>query len=367
MTQEKPRDQEYLGRTLRDDLLHGDLWGSLRRDYRDLREFYLDDYKKTRLAGMGRLKRSIYMTGWLIKILLLRLTPIRRLLLILGLILILFSGNIQWRGGSVSTNAETYIIGGILIVFLLMLELKDKLLARSELEAGRSVQYALLPPRKPAIPGWSVWIYSQPANEVGGDLIDYLKVNETRHGIAIGDIAGKGLRAALLMAKLQATIRALVPEMTSLTQLMKRINSIFYRDSVRSIFASLIYFELLSNDGKIRFVNAGHIPPIIMSNDGLRQSAKSVPALGMLDETAHEEHNIELGSGEILVAYSDGITEARNENGAFFGEEQFFRILKNSLLLMPEKIGERVLHEISIFRGEARVYDDISLVIMKYE
>src|SRR5512138_3275825 len=93
---------------------------------------------------------------------------------------------------------------------VLMLELKDKLLARSELEAGRTVQLALMPDRPPVVPGWDIWLYSRSANDVGGDLVDYLQIDPQRLGVMLGDVAGKGLPAALLMAKLQATLRALV-------------------------------------------------------------------------------------------------------------------------------------------------------------
>lgn len=316
---------------------------------------------------MGRIKRGLFIFGWLIKILLLRLSPGRRVLLLLGMVLILFTDSIQWQSGSFRTGFDTYIIGGILIVFVLMLELKDKLLARSELEAGRSVQFALMPPQKPEIPGWSAWIHSEPANEVGGDLIDYLRINEKRHGIAIGDIAGKGLRAALLMAKLQATIRALRPQYSALNELMEQVNGIFYRDSVRSIFASLIYMEVISDSANIRYVNAGHLPPVILSRETILYSDKSVPALGMVDDAKYIEYSRELHPGDLFIAYSDGITEARNERGEFFGEERFFGILRQTAYNTPQAIGERVIRDLRGFRGDARAYDDISLVLLKYK
>jgi phosphoserine phosphatase RsbU/P len=367
MTHQRSAPDQKLGRTIRDDVFSSDTWHSLRHEFRDLKEFYLDDQMKQRLLKMGRVKRGLYITGWLIKILLLRLSPIRRVLLLLGMLLILFSGSIQWQSGSFRTTPDTYIFGGILIVLVLMLELKDKLLARSELEAGRSVQYALMPPKKPEIPGWSAWIHSEPANEVGGDLIDYLQINGDRHGLAIGDIAGKGLRAALLMAKLQATIRALRPEYAALNELMEQVNSIFYRDSVRSIFASLIYIELMPDSGSIRCVNAGHLPPFVISGESVSSTEKSGPALGMMDATQYSECSVNLQPGDLFVAYSDGITEARNELGEFFGDDRFIKLIRQSAHYTPEYIGERIIREIRGFRGDARAYDDISMILLKYK
>ena len=92
--------------------------------------------------------------------------------------------------------------GGIILIAVLMLELKDKLAARDELEAGRTVQLALMPESSPAVPGWDLWLHTEPANDVGGDLIDHLQIDDSHHGVALGDVSGKALPAALLMVKL---------------------------------------------------------------------------------------------------------------------------------------------------------------------
>ena len=129
-----------------------------------------------------------------------KLTPTRRVLLALGLFF-LAVGNFQLRSANVHITVPAF--GPIFIIFVLMLELKDKLVARHELEAGRSVQFALMPESTPAIPGWDVWLYTRPANDVGGDLVDHVPIDTTHHGVALGDVAGKALPAALLMVKLR--------------------------------------------------------------------------------------------------------------------------------------------------------------------
>jgi len=121
------------------------------------------------------------------------------------------------------------------------LELKDKLHAKTELEEGRSVQNALMPEENPKVDGWDIWLYTRPANDVGGDLLDFTKISENNYGISLGDVAGKGLSAALLMAKLQSTIRAIVPDYISLSEFGNKLNHIFCRDSLPKLFSSLIY------------------------------------------------------------------------------------------------------------------------------
>ncbi len=246
-----------------------------------------------------------------------------------------------------------------------MLELKDKVLAKDELEEGRAVQIALMPERNPKIPGWSAWLYTRPANEVGGDMVDFIQIDENRYGIALGDVAGKGLRAALLMSKLQSTLRALVKDFTSLAELAKKINTIFYRDSLPNIFASLVYFELKSDSGEISMFNAGHLPPLILKGETVEELKKGAPALGLSDQTSFFEKKVLLNEEELFVAYSDGISEARNEFGEFFGEERLKQLLPKFKGYSPEQAGEKILAVIEHFVGDTKYHDDLSIVIFK--
>ncbi len=317
-TNSQADDEPKLGRILREDLRRGDLKRTLSRDLKELREFYLDEGRKKRLASMGWLKRLIYMAAWLLKSLFLKLTPLRRVLVVMSLFLILISRTVISSDNGVQTN-NLGIVGGVLLLFILMLELKDKLLARSELEAGRAVQNALMPERKPSLPGWALWLFARPANDVGGDFVDYMEVGENRFGIALGDVTGKGLRAALLMAKLQATLRALAPDFKSLAELGAKINEIFHRDSIPSIFASLVYLELQSDSGLIRFLNAGHLPPIALRSGRIVETLKGAPALGILAKATYSEQHIELEAGDSLLVYSDGVTDAETNKVIFSG------------------------------------------------
>lgn len=359
-------DEPKLGKVLREDLRRDDLQRTLTRDFKELKEFYVDEVRKKKLAEMGWLKRWIYMIAWLLKSLFLKLTPLRRLLVVISLLLILFSSRFVIGVDDISTN-NLVIVGGVLLLFILMLELKDKLLARSELEAGRAVQKALMPERKPSLPGWSLWLFARPANEVGGDFVDYMQIGENRFAVALGDVAGKGLRAALLMAKLQATLRALAPDFKTLDKLGSKINEIFHRDSLPNIFASLVYLELQSDSGLVRFLNAGHLPPIALKRGTIEVTPKGAPALGFLPKATYTEQHIELQPDDSLLVYSDGLTDARNEQGAFFGSQRLFELLPGLTRLPPEEVGGRLVAEIDQFIGDARTTDDLSLVILKRE
>ncbi len=358
-------DSPRLRTVLKNDILSGDLSHTVRRDLRDLREFYIDDSRKELLKKMSPLKRWLYTLGWLLKALFLKLTPARRILLCIGLFVALFSSKIQFGDSTATLTIDPSIIAFILILVVLMLELKDKLLARSELTAGRAVQIALMPERSPSVPGWDVWLMTRPANEVGGDLLDYIKVDQNRAGLALGDVAGKGLGAALFMVKLQSTLRAFIPNAGGIADLGRKVNEIFYRDKVPNIFASLVYVELVSDSSAVRLLNAGHLLPIFLSNDGLREIPKSGPGLGILPEPNFQEQCIEMSGNDLMVIYSDGVTEARNENGDFFGTERLSNLLLGLRNVSSKLAGETILSNVDLFIGRAPIHDDLSLIVIQ--
>jgi hypothetical protein len=341
------------------DLFSGEFFKKIKTDLEDIRQYFLDKNRKKRLEQMGLFRRFFYSTAWLFKILVFRLSSFRRLLLILALILI-FTMNTDTGGIGGKT-----ILGIMMLIFIILLELKDKLFAREELEAGRAIQEALVPETCPSVPGWDVWLFTRPANDVGGDLVDFLKISDNRYGIGIGDVAGKGLPAALLMAKLQATLRALTPDISSLSQLAHKINTIFNRDSLPNRFASLLYLEINLKNPVIRFVNAGHFPPLLLRGQNIREMKKGAPALGIMSDTSFTEESIEISNNEFFIVYSDGVTEARNEEGDFFGEGGLRAVLAELEGMTGEEAGNKILENVDSFIGSARANDDLSLVVVR--
>ena len=355
---------QRFSKILREDIRNIRFDRDLRRELKELKKFYLTEEQNKQLAGMKRIHKVVQLILWMIKSLFLHLTPLRRLLTILGISIIIIGSGIVVNDGNTQVN-NPGLIGGAILFIVLMLELKDKLLAKDELEAGRKVQNALLPERSPYIPGWSIWLYTRPANEVGGDLVDYLKINDERIGIVIADVAGKGLHAALLMAKLQATIRALAEDYNLLSELCNKINKIFCRDSLPNIFASMFYLEIKPNDPEIKFVNAGHLPPLIIRKEKIEEIPKNNTAVGLAKTFSYKEDVITMESGDIFIAYSDGVTEAQNEFGQFYEKDRLLKLLNEIRKYKFEEIGEIIVNSVDIFTGESAATDDLSLVIMR--
>ena len=362
----KQTSEPKIGKTILDDFRKSDLRKGLRRDFKDLKEFFLNDERKKRLIAMGRIKRWFMTAWWLLKGLFFNLTPVRRLLFVLAFVLIITSRQVIIIGHGQSEVITNFsLLGGILLIFIIMLELKDKLLAKTELSEGRSIQSALMPNQNPAISGWDVWIFSRPANDVGGDLVDYLPINSSRFGLSLADVSGKGLGAALFMAKLQATIRALAPDYSSLEEFIGKLNLIFHRDSIANRFASLLYLQIESNKPEIRFVNAGHFPPLIIDDNEVKELTKGDVALGLSPKSIYKEKSILLNENDIFFVYSDGLTEAMNESLEFYGEQRIKKLLLQLQKYPANYIGENILKQVDSFIGEKDPADDLSMIILK--
>ncbi len=255
--------------------------------------------------------------------------------------------------------------GFVVLLVVLMLELKDKLVAKDEIQIARQVQVMLFPRSHPNMPGWSVWSISRPANDVGGDLIDYVELDGFRHAVVLGDVAGKGLGASLLSAQLQASLRALAVHAASLDDLASRVNETMLRDGISNRFATLFYAELQYDSGSLRYVNAGHNPALVIRRDSIdRLGASSLP-LGMMEGSEYDEVATHLEPGEMLLIYSDGVTEAENLDAAEFGLERLESLTPHLRELDPESAGHRVLEEIDLFLDGLRPADDLSMVIVK--
>ena len=367
MHKNKQKNQAHpkFHKTIMNDIKQGNIKRTLIQDLKDIYNFYLDQQTRNKLKQMNKFKRWIFIIFWMLKSLFLKLTPARRILLLFSLILLAFKFN-NSSSNEVAVSFNSYGIAFIIALFILMLELKDKLLATDELLVGRKVQFALMPDKNPIFPGWEIWLYTMPANEVGGDLVDYLQIDEKRLGVALGDVAGKGLGAALLMAKLQATIRAIAPNFKSLADLGSEINKIFCRDGIPNRFISLIYLEINPDSGLVRILNSGHMPPILVDKNSVTEMAQGTSALGLARDSKYKEQQIELNQDDVLVIYSDGLTEARNEQGEFFDDDRFLQILPKYKGQTLDSMGRKILNEVKSFVGDARANDDLSLILLKY-
>lgn len=363
---QEPKLLHSVGRDVRDvvvDVHRTGIRETVRGTISRLETFYLSTERQERLAHMRHFKRVLFFWGWVLKGLYFRLTPARRILFLIAL-LFMWNGTTDIAREHFRVQIDVGFIGVALLLFILMLELMDKLVAKDELEAGRTVQLALMPSHPPVLAGWDIWLYTRSANDVGGDLVDYLPVGPERLGVMLGDVAGKGLPAALLMAKLQATLRALVTA-GSLGELGAETNRILNRDGLPNRFATLVYAEIAPNSGRVRLLNAGHMPPLVLRRSGIEEIGGASIALGMMPDSTFNEQQTDLDVDDALVVYSDGITEAMNAADDFYGDDRLRAALAMGRAKTAADAGAAILASVDAFVGTAPVHDDMSLIVLK--
>lgn len=340
-------------------------FATFKKDLKDIQHFYLSEEQLEKIGRRSFLIRYVLLTFSILKALYYRLNPFRRLLFIIALLL-LFSFHAQINSGHFYFGVDLPVWGGILLIFILLLELKDKLLFRDEIQAARAIQNALIPQSQPAIEGYDVSFYYQPMNEIGGDLIDHLQLGSGKHLLALADISGKGLSAALLMSKLQGLLQAFAYDVP-FEQLMPIINQKFYRTVPKQSFASLLLIKLEEKTTKLHLVNAGHLPPILLSKGQIRTLPKGGLAIGLKPQADYQIIEASLHSGDILFCYSDGLSEAFNLEQQAFGEQRIQEILKQNAGLSTKQISEMILQELNRFVGDRELSDDLSLIVIKRE
>lgn len=328
----------------------------------DLESYYLSDESRQALARMGRVKRTFVRGWWLFKALVLRLSPGRRVLLAIGLIALTVS-----IGGDRGTQVNIHwpILGLVCLLLVLALELREKLVAHDELAEGRAIQLALLPRGTPSIPGFQIWLDTAPANDVGGDVVDVLELDDGRFFLMLADVAGKGLGAALLAARLQATCRALAPDSPTLAVVGDRLNRIFHRDGPSNRFATLVCLAGRRGDPSVRLLNAGHPPPLLLRQGDIVPLPPTGPALGIIGSARFTDTEVTLAPGDTLVVYSDGVTEAMNAEGDLFGEERLLSALRAASGARVEDLGPALQAAVRGFEGSAKPHDDLSLIVVR--
>jgi phosphoserine phosphatase RsbU/P len=358
------RHYQEFSKTVSSEVRYADIKSGVSRDLVALYNYYLDEKDRAKLAQMGKVRRWLYRIGWILWNLFLKLSWPRRLMLLISFILP-WLGAFSFSSEHLSVNIEPGLLGYLIILVILMLELKDKLLAHDELAVGRAVQLALLPDDHPQLAGWDIWIFTRPANDVGGDLVDYLAYDDGRLGIMLGDVSGKGLGAALLMAKLQATLRAVITDGISPRTIGTRANRILCRDGLPGRFATLVYLEIQPNSDEILVMNAGHMPPIASRKRGVEELPPVSLPLGVKLTAEYCDQSIDVQPGDLVLAYSDGLSEAQNPTGEMFGEERVRHLTRQLRKYSAAEAGKRILMEIKRFIRDEAQEDDLSLVVVK--
>jgi serine phosphatase RsbU (regulator of sigma subunit) len=243
---------------------------------------------------------------------------------------------------------------------------------RVDLEGAKDVQQAFFPPQSLSIPCLECETFYQPAHAIGGDYYDFLSLQDGRWGIAIGDVSGKGIGAALIMASLQASLRAqaLHPHL-DLSALIRDVNRLVYESSPTHFFASLFYAEYEPATRVLKYVNAGHNPPVVIrprkgSSKMYHLNSSSMP-VGISADAQFVSATFQFEVNDVLVAYTDGITEADNGRGEFWGEQRLENLLRTCNRRTPAQITRRILNGVTTFAKGQPQRDDMTLVVMRVQ
>ena len=233
-----------------------------------------------------------------------------------------------------------------------------------ELARAREIQMSLLPKEIPQIPGFEIAGAWEPARTVGGDYFDVIRLSDTKLAICIADVVGKSVSAALLMANVQATVRAFASESGSPAWLCGRVNSVLCANIATGKFVTLFYGILDARMGTLQYTNAGHLPPIFVSASGQAELLGTNGALlGVFPNWKFEESSLQLGPGDRLVLFTDGITEAMKPDGEEFGETRLVELARDCVADPPVEFKSRVLADVKKF-CDSQLHDDATLVVV---
>jgi sigma-B regulation protein RsbU (phosphoserine phosphatase) len=370
------------------DVTAEDLQRLLTHDTRDAYRFFTRGLDEDQLAKQPWWRRLFLRVRLVFTAFTLKLSPARRSLYLISLVVALigvmklyrqwsfikipfgtpfFHIGIyapQWADGTIAL-----LVSILLINLLLLMEVADRLSLKGELEVAREIQLAMLPTGTYTAGDAEICGVTRPANTVGGDFYDVLPLIDDPEGrviITIGDVAGKGSPAALLMALLLAVLRTLVDEKLEARALVARLNTQICRHSPGSRFITLFYGVYTPSSGALTYVNAGHHPPLLRRADGsVERLTGTGIALGMFEGSTYQAVDTHVGHGDLLFLYSDGITEAENPAGEPFEEAGLERFITARGGESPAVLAPAILKAVESHARDSRFTDDLTVLILK--
>lgn len=235
-----------------------------------------------------------------------------------------------------------------------------------ELTIARRIQMTFLPSQDPVVNGFDISGLNIPSADVGGDYYDFIPIVDNHLGIAIGDVSGKGIPAALIMAAFRASLKAEIRNNFAIRAILMKVNNLLFESLERDNYVTAIYSVLDSKHRVLTFSNAGHNPPILRRADGKVEELKEGGlALGTFANSTYEERPISLNSGDILLFYTDGVTEAKDDRDEEFGVERLLVCLEESKERSAREIVDYVVECTNKFSSRTAEMDDLTLVVLK--
>lgn len=297
-----------------------------------------------------------------------KLTPARRVLFGVSIVaallgMIRFEVVMDTEKLRVNFSPLWFMISIAGLVFLLALELVDRVLVRDELEVARQLQRDLLPSKAPEIPGYRIAHSYRTANEIGGDYYDFLPLPDGRFGLVIGDASGHGMAAGLLMAIANAALKLAVEVDPAPERVTALLNRVLCRTGDRRAFMSLFYGLLTPSSGHLEYVCAGHPFPLLRRASGeVEELGRGGLPLGIRETVELTRAEVTLGAGDLLLLYSDGLPESVNAAGEAFGFEKLRELLR--VEGEPRAIHDRVLRALETHLAGEPLTDDVSIVVV---
>jgi phosphoserine phosphatase RsbU/P len=347
-----------------------DLWSQFAADARASYGFYGKDVDWEEIQRLPRWHRPFHIAKDIFWAMLMKMTPARRVLLLLALAMLLMSGFTFQFGQNVQIQFKFELFAALIFLLLLSLELADKVTMKRDLEIAREIQTWLVPSQAPEVAGADIAFATRPQNSVAGDYYDaFYPDPEGREKlvVVVADVAGKSVPAALLMATLQASLRTIAGEGVPVAELVTRLNryaSAYSLDGRRFTTAVLGEYEPASR--RLTYVNAGHNAPILRRENGTLEKLETggLP-LGIKVDAAYETASLELRPGDALILFTDGVIEAFNESGEEFGNERWLATIRG----LPDWNGLQslryLMERVDQFVGATRQADDITCLVFR--
>ncbi|MGB8770530.1 MAG: PP2C family protein-serine/threonine phosphatase [Candidatus Korobacteraceae bacterium] len=359
-----------------DGMKLNELWKQFRTDARSSYQLYSREVDSTRTPGVGRAKHFFGVAGQFFWAIIEKLTPARRVILLLALVLLFFpSGEATWQSsqGEIKVMAfDNHFWGGLLLLTLLILEVGDRVVMKRDLQIAKEIQAWLLPGAPPSVPGLEIAFATRPANTVAGDYYDvFPRPSSGSSGetflIAVADVAGKSIPAAMLMATFQASLKTISTLPGSLVELVGRMNAYACSNSQNGRrFTTAFIAEYDPPSRNFTYVNAGHNSPMLRRQSGNieRLQIGGIP-FGILENAPYQSDTVTLQSGDWLVIFTDGVVEAENERAEEYGELRLLTMLHANTALSPSMLLNAIMLDLDRFVGNAPQHDDVTCILLK--
>jgi len=241
---------------------------------------------------------------------------------------------------------------------------KQKL--EKDLELARNIQQNLLPSKIPIMKNFEIANINKSAKQVGGDYYDLIKLDEDKLLFAIADVSGKGVQAALLMANLQAFLQAVVKQNFPLAEATNLINDLVSGNTTMGSFITFFWGIIDDSNNELTFVNAGHNPPLLVRNGEITKLKKGGMILGVMETVIpYESETVKLQKDDLLILFTDGITEAMNKKLEEYTDERLEELVKKLEPISAQSTLEKIISDVNIFTGGAEQSDDITCLVIK--